>query len=278
MNSSPNTSSDASPWRFDGRQAEIDHRRGTFALQADAPEMGLQFQSGDAGVVLATRFADSRRYRSTDCYVRGRDLILVYPQTSARPYNLQLQYAALLPGDIFSDKNVASQDAAAGNAPPVIGFELQISNYTFVLESYPSVDVVLFELQGDDTSPLQIFADPQNPEGVYCGDDVGLEPIATAATDGSRIAAAQSTRTLAGGTVHFTGLIHPSDQVDTQLLYTRGGDRDCDLMVQFFGRFMEKGVIRRGRLRLLISDDRLSDDQLLDAYKMFASSDLPLTA
>lgn len=272
-----NTSSPAdprSPWQFDGRYAKIAQRAFELNLHADAPENGLQLLPAGAGVLLAARFADSRRFRGNDCYVRGQDLILVYPQTSSRPFNLQLQYTALLPAEIFASANGSQGEDREG----IVGFELQISNYTFVLESYPTVDVVLFELQGDDASPLQVFADPVYSEGVFCGEDMSLEPIATAQTDGVRIAAVQSSRIVGDTTLHFTGLIHPSDQVDTQLLYTRGGDLDCDVMVQFFGRFMEKGVIRRGRVRLLISRAPLTDNQLLDAYRAFAVSELPLTA
>ena len=44
-----------------------------------------------------------------------------------------------------------------------------------------------------------------------------------------------------------------------------------------FGRFMEKGVIRRLRARILVSSTAMQDEQWLQAQKDFANSPLPLT-
>ncbi len=52
----------------------------------------------------------------------------------------------------------------------------------------------------------------------------------------------------------------------------------CDAgKLRLFGNFMEKGVIRRGRVRWLVSDHPLADDNLRAAYDCFAESPLPLT-
>jgi hypothetical protein len=45
-----------------------------------------------------------------------------------------------------------------------------------------------------------------------------------------------------------------------------------------FGRFMEKGVIRRGRLLLVASTSSISEKQMKDLCSDFAASHLPLTA
>lgn len=66
-------------------------------------------------------------------------------------------------------------------------------------------------------------------------------------------------------------LIHPSDLVQTELLAPAAGQ------LRLFGNFMEKGVIRRGRLRCLVSPTPLTDAALQSAYECFAESPLPLT-
>lgn len=68
-----------------------------------------------------------------------------------------------------------------------------------------------------------------------------------------------------------TVLIHPSDMLQTELIESTQGT------LRLFGNFMEKGVIRRGRLRCLISPQPLASSELQSAYNCFADSPLPLT-
>lgn len=66
-------------------------------------------------------------------------------------------------------------------------------------------------------------------------------------------------------------LIHPSDLMQTELM------EPAKAKLRLFGNFMEKGVIRRGRVRCLVGETSLSSDQLQNAYSSFAESPLPLT-
>ena len=66
-------------------------------------------------------------------------------------------------------------------------------------------------------------------------------------------------------------LIHPSDLPQSELIDPAAGK------LRLFGNFMEKGVIRRGRLRCLVSDKPLPTSDLQAAYDSFADSPLPLT-
>jgi hypothetical protein len=47
--------------------------------------------------------------------------------------------------------------------------------------------------------------------------------------------------------------------------------------LNLFGRFMEKGVIRRGRLLFVASATSISENQMLGLCREFAASELPLT-
>ncbi len=66
-------------------------------------------------------------------------------------------------------------------------------------------------------------------------------------------------------------LIHPSDLLQTELIDLKAGK------LRLFGNFMEKGVIRRGRIRCLVNAAPISTSDLQAAYDCFADSPLPLT-
>lgn len=68
-------------------------------------------------------------------------------------------------------------------------------------------------------------------------------------------------------------LVHPLDQADCQI------DREKDsLEMRVFGRFMEKGVIRRMRFRLIVASGPKTPSYWTDRKKEFSDSPLPLTA
>jgi len=69
--------------------------------------------------------------------------------------------------------------------------------------------------------------------------------------------------------------IHPLDQNDSMLKTNRDGTVE---RLDLFGRFMEKGVIRRGRILLVVSSISISEKQIQELCKSFAASNLPLTA
>ncbi len=69
-------------------------------------------------------------------------------------------------------------------------------------------------------------------------------------------------------------MVHPSDQEQTELVPDQAGSTS---QLRLFGNFMEKGVIRRGRLRILFSKAAVSDGLITEAYSHFANSPLPLT-
>ena len=77
------------------------------------------------------------------------------------------------------------------------------------------------------------------------------------------------------GDLSFAWFIHPRDQSDTKLVADKSNAR---VQAQLFGHFMEKGVIRRARLRCLVSQKPLSKVDIDNAQSDFADSPLPLTA
>jgi hypothetical protein len=74
-----------------------------------------------------------------------------------------------------------------------------------------------------------------------------------------------------------TLFIHPSDREQAELI-KQPSQFDSACWLRLFGNFMEKGVIRRGRLRYLFNQTPIDRSALAAAYAQFASSPLPLTA
>jgi hypothetical protein len=69
--------------------------------------------------------------------------------------------------------------------------------------------------------------------------------------------------------------VHPLDIPDSKLHASRSGSVE---RLDLFGQFMEKGVIRRGRLLLVASNTSISEKRMKDMCSIFAASSLPLTA
>lgn len=69
--------------------------------------------------------------------------------------------------------------------------------------------------------------------------------------------------------------VHPLDIPDSKLHASRSGSVE---RMDLFGQFMEKGVIRRGRLMLVASNTSISEKRMKDLCNIFAASSLPLTA
>ncbi|MFN6401411.1 MAG: hypothetical protein ACK449_16095 [Planctomycetota bacterium] len=69
--------------------------------------------------------------------------------------------------------------------------------------------------------------------------------------------------------------VHPLDLEDSHWIAKGSGGIE---RLDMFGRFMEKGVIRRGRLLLVASTSSISEKQMKDLCSDFAASHLPLTA
>lgn len=68
-------------------------------------------------------------------------------------------------------------------------------------------------------------------------------------------------------------LIEPSDQIDVTLI-----SNGAESTVGVFDHFMEKGVIRRARMRFHILRPDAEPAHIAELYRSFASSQLPLTA
>ncbi len=255
-------------WQLQGNQASflVSGYQGRFDVLA--PQNGVvlvnQVSRCMLSPVLGVSLADPERVRIQDSYTRLDDFVATYPQTSHRPFNIQLQYRVFNGGQLDSTQPVFGLGEASDE---VLLIEQWISNYTYLLDSHPQIDLELFPIYHDSVDSIQVWQDI----------DDEFTPLGTAESDGANIAAVVSQPI--ANIPALAVLVHPLDQADAD--FAIRGSEDSDVvgvaMLRMFDRFMEKGVIRRARIRLIVSNQAIPDKMLRLHYDEFAKSPLPLT-
>jgi len=135
----------------------------------------------------------------------------------------------------------SSITAAANPLEKGLLVELWISIQTYLLDTHPSIE-------------MDLHLDPTpTPPSVH--------PIAILSG------------TCPPSGLHVTYFVDPHDQRDTKWRH-----HDVHHKATFFGHFMEKGVIRRARLRCLVTRKPVCADFIADQYQQLVESPLPLTA
>ena len=254
----------AATWQLDDHHARLTGDVLTAHLDAHAPQQGLfdlavGGQSID-GHLLAVRFlpdggpADSLLAES---YVRGNDLVATYAQVDERPYRPQL-YWRLQPTPR------ALQAVAA--------IDLLVSVQTNLLDSHPKMHVTSsVKAAAKDTEVWRLSAagefallDLPGGSGVSPtpddSDECGCVLLRMVTADGLQISYAE--------------MIHPSDF--GQLVVRRSDDGEVHTVHRLFASFLEKGVIRRARLRGVLLERSGDVEAAADWYRALVSDRLPL--
>ncbi len=133
--------------------------------------------------------------------------------------------------------------------PDALAFEVWISVQTSLLDTHPEIEV---RSRTPDASWHALSLD-----------DLSVEKSSSTAI----------------GLVKKSGvtamiMIEPSDAHQAQRIV----DRSDDFAFRLLGDFMEKGVIRRVRLRFLAVSTELSRSKIVKQFRAFMDSPLPLTA
>lgn len=208
-----------------------------------------------------------------EIYVRQQDLICRYRQSPEDSFAYQLNWRLLEPQGPFD-----------------LAVELWLSVQTDLLDTYPSLLVSCAQL---GSAAWSIFGHRQ----LWDAGDAGelSSDLADIANSAERGPAALMTRSEAtAGPLSGLWLIETSDQLHARLEATApamlgqsashvasspaSSQQGDELGVRLFDQFMEKGVIRRGRMRFLLAAQPLSASDIAIAYREFADSPLPLTA
>jgi hypothetical protein len=186
----------------------------------------------------------------TESYVRDTDLVASYERSPDSPLSCQVYWRAL-----------------SGEATGLGGVEVWFSAQTSLLDTDPQLT---------STSQLPAGAAYRLVES----DSIGLVPLNP--DDGNETVL---TPDAAPGAVLFRPadahwsyceMVHPTDFTSTILKR-----RDDELQLSsplFVQEHLEKGVIRRARLRGLFLPRHDDVRGLVDSYRAFAASELPLTA
>jgi len=133
--------------------------------------------------------------------------------------------------------------------PDALSLEVWISVQTSLLDTNPTIEVR-----------------SRTPDALWHG--LTLDDLSMDKSDSTAI-----------GLVKKSGLtamvmIEPSDAHQARRIF----DRSDDFALRLLGDFMEKGVIRRARLRLLAVSEELSRAKIVKQFRAFTDSPLPLTA
>lgn len=208
-------------------------------------QVGYDSQSIDPWEVASVKPIPTHACAPQEIYSRKEDLICRYRQSESDLFAFQLDWQ-LLP--------------AVG--PFACGVELWLSVQTDLLDAKPELEVTC-------------HATSSRAWQVFSHDEISDEPISN--DQNIRGPAAMVSRSSGQENNPNCGvwLIEPSDQVHTRMTSDAA---DLTQSVRMFGHFMEKGVIRRGRMRFLLALESVSDSDVAHAYQQFANSPLPLTA
>lgn len=182
-----------------------------------------------------------------DCYVRGRDLVATYVERPDRPLRPQIYW-----------RPVSAEPNGDQGAPA--GLEMIVSLQTNRLDRRP-----------DLSTCTTVDAD----EALVPAD---RSLAVLVALDTSRLHSPEQGLVLLrlpGKAISYAAMVHPSDFRGGEIDVLRG--KEVRLSFGLFGEHLEKGVIRRVRLRGLFLPRERDEELALAAFQAFADERLPLT-
>lgn len=233
----------ASSWELLEKYARAKRADSLVTLAPAHPNDGLTVQIGEqpSWRLLSVCPNPTHSLSPEEIYVRDQDLISRFDQLDSDTFGFQLDWKLLEP-----------------EAPQIWAFELWASVQTDLLDSSPSLTVAC-------RSPAQ------EPWRVLSASE-----LLSQSTSGQSEDAQRSPAILVSTSHGMVGvwMIEPTDQRHTRLVENQG--EEC--AVNLFEHFMEKGVIRRARMRFYLVGGDVSDDAIISLYRRFADSPLPLTA
>jgi hypothetical protein len=243
------------PWEVTGQIAKIScigrHSQHRWTCQFDLtqPHLGLAVHrhAPEAGAgdwhLLKIRPAPAHACTVDDWFARGSDLMVRYAQSETERFAFQIDFRRV------PEEQLGECDC---------GWDVWLSVQTQLLDAHPALEVS--------------HAIPGGQWSVLPGSGgLGAQPQVGALFSKTQLGC-------------MAMLVHPSDQPQTEWLTPVGQSGGSVPMqqdesgVRLLGDFMEKGVIRRARLRCLWSGQPLSAEQLADCMAEFAECPLPLTA
>jgi hypothetical protein len=249
----PSQANAESTWQLAHGVARLGAAGLSATVNLAAPQRGLTsltvFGQAIGGHILGVEFpqaAPARGPAVTECYQRGNDLVATYEQTEGRPFRATVYWRA--EGLAISVAGVA--------------VELIVSVQTSLLDATPQLQSLSQIIGGNH------LAYPRSAEKAG-SESEGSRPR------GSFDHLSECVRLRIGEpNVTYCEMIHPSDWRGLQASEGAGG---IELSWSLVGHFMEKGVIRRLRVRGIFLQGTPEDARIRELYDEFAASPPPLT-
>ena len=245
----------ASPWTLSGTQARLRLPHFEAAIDLGRADAGLGDVKVESvvchdlsllGVFAPNLTLDSTASEPLDSYVRENDLVATFGESDGQKRRLQAYW------------RVVPFDATTADA---IVLELVVSVQTDLLESHPAMFVVSKFPSGE----LLPFAADDDGECQVVGDNASERPA-----DFMLIRPA-------GSNVSFMQASHPEDCVNTEIVSSADQSAGIAMRHAMFAEQLEKGVIRRSRVRVAMLR-REEDDKLASrCFRQFAASEPVLT-
>lgn len=240
----------AGPW-----QARVDVRHpeaGVFAVRvadAEFPARSLlAAEAARAGQALTV----------ADHYIRGDDLVATYQQEAQDVLRPQI-YWRLIP---------EGRKSSAHSSRPSLGIELIVSMQTGLLHSEPACAVT------SELPAAEVWRMAEDEAGRFQRVEAAAgAAVASSRADGSGVLLARCL----DERFSFVQMVYPSDFHQLTVTFPASGPDSVKLVHQLFPESLEKGVIRRGRVRGWIIDR--SDDfaQAAELYRRWLVDPPPLT-
>ncbi len=217
-------------------------------LDPTQPQNPLKFVSakGIKWQALAIQPLPQHTLRLDEVYVRQQDLIARFGQGPQDQYSFQVDYRLVDVPSAFD-----------------LGLEIWISVQTSLLDTAPKL-----ALTSVGTGTWSCWKHQE-----LIGDTDCVHDEADSGWSGSQ-ANARAAVVNTTGECSFVWLVEPRDQV--QLQWT-GPTNESKQTAELFGSFLEKGVIRRARLQLLVSQQKVGLAEIQTAYTQLRHRELPLT-
>jgi len=245
--------SESTLWRLQGKRAELNTPQLTAAVDLAAPGRGItelmlggtRLEGYVLGVIPGDHFSGADQDIG-DIFVRGDDLVVTYVETKTRPYSVQVYWRA------------------TADESGVLLLDTILSLQTDLLESFPSVSVetklpadAIWKLPSDDepSASLDLSAD---------------RPHAWSAADAACFLVRQQSSNWS-----YAETTHRDDHGDGWVKRTKSDGVQSHR--QLGGNFLEKGVIRRLRVRGVFLPRKNDLDVAARSLASLASELPPLT-
>lgn len=249
-------------WHLDQNKAVLESRTLAIEIDIQSPHSGAVFCQAEGKTwrganllqILSISSDEAGVAKCENVHRRGFDLVVDYRMSKVPEFTWQVYWRVLTDLD--------SQHALGG-------VELILSVQTELLDSDPRM---LVESHFVNSRLLQVAGGPP----------AAVEPIEVDAADSLSPVKLNPPGILmvrpCEGSCSYLELVHPSDFIDVRVLRKSPDSSDFASRFTMFEAPLEKGVIRRGRLRALLLSREDDVASARACYEQFVASPIPLTA